>query len=164
MAIHAIGDRAIDQVVNVVEKINPSRTSEIRMEHAQLISQATAKRAKALGIRLCMQPNFSDDSVYYADRLPTGFPERNNPFRMLIDEVGYVVGEDLFFGSDGMPHGIHEGLRQALFPDPRYQQQRLTLAEFIAGYCMPDEEHGHIEVDIDAVNRAVQCRIFPSPT
>lgn len=157
MALHAIGDRAIDQVVSALEAVGGPAGTEIRIEHAQLISEPTARRAKALGIRLCMQPNFSEDSVYYADRLPEGYPERNNPFRMLIDEVGYVPGVDLLFGSDGMPHGIREGLRQSLFPP--YPGQTLTLEEFVAGYGSPEDRAGHIEARIDRENRQVSCRI-----
>jgi len=153
VAVHAIGDRAIDQVVSAVEAAG---AAGIRIEHAQLISEPTARRAKALGIRLCMQPNFSDDSVHYAGRLPEGYAERNNPFRMLIDEVGYVPGVDLLFGSDGMPHGVHEGLRQSLFPP--HAGQTLTLEELAAGYGSPTGP-GHIEARIDSGRRQVSCRI-----
>lgn len=157
MAVHAIGDRAIDQVVSAVEAVGrPPSGSEIRIEHAQLISVPTARRAKALGIRLCMQPNFSEDSVYYADRLPEGYAELNNPFRMLIDEAGYVPGVDLLLGSDGMPHGAREALRQSLFPP--YPGQTLTADELAAGYGSPDAP-GHIEARIDSANRQVSCRI-----
>ncbi len=163
LAVHAIGDRAIEQVVSVVEAIQRPAGSEIRLEHAQFISDATARRAKRLGIRLCMQPNFSDDSVHYADRLPEGHPPRNNPFRMLIDRVGYQPGVDLLLGSDGMPHGVQEGLRQALFPP--YPEQALTIDEFIAGYCAPDLNAGRIEVRIDHQRRQVAAvvRLNQSP-
>jgi predicted amidohydrolase YtcJ len=161
MAIHAIGDAAIDQVVSAVEAVarRVSARHTIRMEHAQFMSESTARRARALGMHLCMQPNFSEDSVTYADRLPAGYPARNNPFRMLIDRVGYVPGNDLFFGSDGMPHGAQEALRQSLFPDGGYAGQVLTMDEFIAGYCMPDDTQGAIEVEADATNRTTDCRV-----
>lgn len=161
VAIHAIGDRALDQVVSAVEAVEPTAESEIRIEHAQLLSETTARRAKALGIRLCMQPNFSDESIGYADRFPEGYGERNNPFRMLIDRVGYVPGVDLFFGSDGMPHGVREGLRQSLFPP--HAGQVLTLAEFVAGYCLPESAAGFLEVEIDTDTRQVRPRVVLHP-
>jgi predicted amidohydrolase YtcJ len=161
-AVHAIGDRAIDQVVAAVETIGKPADVEMRLEHVQLISEVTAQRAKALGVRLCMQPNFSDDSIHYADRLPRGCPERNNPFRMLIDQVGFVPGDDLLLGSDGMPHGVREGLRQSLFPP--YEGQRLSLEEFIAGYCMPDDANGSIEVEIDALTQTLTVGMIQQPT
>jgi predicted amidohydrolase YtcJ len=160
MAIHAIGNAAIDQVVAAVERAARKATARqmIRIEHAQFISESTARRAKALGLHLSMQPNFSEDSVAYADRLPAGYPASNNPFRMLIDRVGFVPGVDLYFGSDGMPHGVQEGLRQSLFPDGGYESQVLTLDEFIAGYCLPDMTLGSIDVEIDPVSRSVSLR------
>lgn len=158
MAIHAIGDAAIDQVVAAVENVRPDTSRHgIRIEHAQFISESTARRAKALGLHLSMQPNFSEDSVAYAERLPDGYPARNNPFRMLIDRVSFVPGVDLYFGSDGMPHGVQPALRQSLFPDGGYEGQVLTLDEFIAGYCLPDMRHGSIVVDVDPVSRSVRC-------
>jgi predicted amidohydrolase YtcJ len=164
IAIHAIGDTAIDQVVGAVEAVarNVSSRQLIRMEHAQFISESAARRARALGMHLCMQPNFSEDSVAYSDRLPAGYPERNNPFRMLIDRVGYVPGVDLYFGSDGMPHGAEEALRQSLFPDGGYRDQVLTLDEFVAGYCLADIDVGAIDVEVDEGGRTVKI-LVPRP-
>ena len=161
MAVHAIGDKAIDQVVSAAERAArhvPSR-HVIRIEHAQFISESTARRAKALGLHLSMQPNFSEDSVMYADRLPAGYPPRNNPFRLLIDRIGFVPGVDLYFGSDGMPHGVQEALRQSLFPDGGYEGQVLTLDEFIAGYCCSDMSQGSIEIEADPLSRSVKCDV-----
>jgi len=51
---------------------------------------------------------------------------------MLIDEAGFVPGEDLIFGSDGMPHGAAAAVRQALSP-PYPDRQALAIDELIAG-------------------------------
>ncbi|MFN5850697.1 MAG: amidohydrolase family protein [Pirellulaceae bacterium] len=155
LAIHAIGDRAIDEVIEAATRvrvldIHPS----IRIEHAQLISQPAAHRAKALGIHLCMQPNFSSDSVDYQDRLPRELLERNNDFRMLIDSAGYRPGFDLFFGSDGMPHGAKSALSQSLFPP--LASQKLSLEEFQLGYCHPDLTPGWIDLAIDWTRQLVE--------
>jgi predicted amidohydrolase YtcJ len=158
-AVHAIGDRAIDQVVRVVEALGAQAQGRIRMEHAQFLSEATARRAKEFGMTLCMQPNFSSDSVDYAERLPTGFAERNNPFRMLIDRVGFVPGDDLVFGSDGMPHGWRAALEQSLFPPARFAGQVLRLEEFVAGYGLADDVHGAIDVRIDPDAQRVTGRV-----
>ena len=134
VAIHALGDIAARQVVEAAETVRKQGSDQfIRLEHAQFIDLETAKRAKNAGIILSMQPNFTEDSLIYADRLPDGFAERNNPFRMLVDEAGFVPGKDMFFGSDGMPHGVKFALQQSL--RPVFEGQRLTFSEFIAGYC-----------------------------
>ena len=104
-----------------------------------------------------MQPNFSSDSACYADRLPVKYLRGNNPFRMLIDQAGFVPGEDLVFGSDGMPHGAAAALESALFPP--FAGQRLKLEEFTAGYCLPDLKAGWLDVEIDEVKKKVTVRL-----
>jgi predicted amidohydrolase YtcJ len=148
-AVHAIGEMATSQVVRTVRKLKQNGITfpRVRMEHCQFIHEKTACEAKTLGIILSMQPNFSTDSIIYRDRLLPQYLENNNPFRMLIDGAGFVPGEDLIFGSDGMPPGAEAALKDSLFPP--FPQQKLTLNEFIAGYCMPDKTHGHIELEMD---------------
>jgi predicted amidohydrolase YtcJ len=148
LAVHAIGDLATSQVIRTVKKLKKNGITfpRLRMEHCQFINEETAGEAKELGIILSMQPNFSFDSIYYRDRLLPEYLENNNPFRMLIDQAGFIPGEDLIFGSDGMPPGVEGALKASLFPP--LPQQRLNLEEFIAGYCMPDKTHGYIELKI----------------
>lgn len=153
-AVHAIGDAALEQLLGAAGR--HGRGLALRVEHAQLITPEQARRAKRLGAALCMQPNFSDDSLSYSDRLPEAYLRANNPFRMLIDEAGFVPGEDLLFGSDGMPHGAQAALQAALFPP--FPGQRLTLEEFAAGYCLPDLAAGRLEVEVDEGARRVEVK------
>ncbi|MCP4218261.1 MAG: amidohydrolase family protein [bacterium] len=136
-AVHAIGDLACCQVVRVLKALDREGIgfNGLRMEHCQFIDKACAVEAKALGVILSMQPNFSTDSIFYRDRLGPAWCERNNPFRMLIDEVGFVPGKDLLFGSDGMPHGTEAAVECAL--NPPFPGQVLTLDELIAGCRIP---------------------------
>ncbi|MEF8834883.1 MAG: amidohydrolase family protein [Candidatus Thermoplasmatota archaeon] len=153
VSIHAIGNRATEKVVESLETV--SSLPDIRIEHAQFIDKDTAEKAKSLDVTLSMQPNFSLDSVHYRDRLSKKYLKRNNPFRMLIDEVGFVPGDDLIFGSDGMPHGVKEALSSSLFPP--YLGQELTIEEFIDGYCT-DEDVGEIEISIDEKEEVVSIK------
>lgn len=158
LAVHAIGDAALEQVVRVLVRLRvPWRELAVRVEHAQLITPEQARRAKKLGLTLCMQPNFSTDSSDYADRLDARYLRANNPFRMLIDRAGFVPGGDLVFGSDGMPHGARAALEAALFPP--VPGQRLSIEEFRAGYCLPDESSGRLEITADEKRRRVAVRV-----
>ena len=121
------------------------------------ISLANAKKAKALGIVLSMQPNFSYDSLHYKDRLLEKYCRANNPFRKLIDQADFIPGVDLIFGSDGMPHGIDYALKQSLFPP--YDDQKLTLEEFTAGYCIENMEVGYIDLVIDEKNKTLSTKV-----
>ncbi len=155
IAVHAIGDKAIEMIIDTLSKIerNGSKMPKTRIEHAQFIDKETAMEAKRLGITLSMQPNFSIDSKHYSDRLSEKYLKKNNPFRMLIDEVGFVPGEDIIFGSDGLPYGIKEALETSLFPV--YETQKLTLEEFIDGYCVDRKDIGNIQINIDEKKRDV---------
>jgi predicted amidohydrolase YtcJ len=156
LAIHAIGDRAIGQVLAALESLDRQglRFPSIRLEHVQFITEAQARRARDLGLVLSMQPNFSSDSVDYADRLGPDTLARNNPFRMLIDRVGFRPGRDLIFGSDGMPHGLAYAARWSLFPP--FEGQRLSLAELLAGYGPAPGNLPVREIRIDEAARNVQ--------
>ncbi len=153
LAIHAIGDMAVDQVVEAVRLLRNETgcSGPVRIEHAQFITRDAAFTAKEAGITLSMQPNFNTDSVIYADRLPRGYSSLNNPFRMLIDKAGFVPGRDMLFGSDGMPHGIQPALQSSLFPP--FAGQILTLSEFRDGYCLADSDREWL-INIDG-NRVI---------
>ncbi|HOK38480.1 MAG TPA: amidohydrolase family protein [Bacteroidales bacterium] len=154
VAIHAIGDIAIEQTLRIIENFKSCLIEkQVRLEHVQFINKQQALKAKKLGIVLCMQPNFNMDSIIYSDRLPEKYIVANNPFRMLIDEAGFVPGKDLIFGSDGMPTGINEAIRQSLFPP--VPSQRLNLEEFIEAYCVNSLEYGFIDLDIDPLKNKI---------
>ncbi len=161
VAIHAIGDMATEQAVRCLDHLKQDSGKLpplIRLEHCQFISHDTAQKAKAVGIVLSMQPNFNYDSIQYSDRLPKSFCKKNNPFRMLVDQAGFIPGKDLILGSDGMPHGAEYALNQSLFPP--FEVQELTLDEFIAGYCMADMKNGHIEIHIDNKKSNVVTKVI----
>jgi predicted amidohydrolase YtcJ len=163
VAIHAIGDRAIEQVITTVERLDRDgvRFPGIRLEHAQLIDRAQAERAKDVGIVLSMQPNFNSDSRDYADRLDESRLAANNPFRMLIDEVGFTPGRDLIFGSDGMPHGVEYALQWSLFP--AYPGQRLSVDELVAGYGVHPGGGTDTVLDVDEIGQRVTLTVRPIP-
>jgi predicted amidohydrolase YtcJ len=158
IAIHAIGQRAIEQALRSLEGLSRSGPGlpPVRLEHVQFIEEGQAFRARDLGLCLSMQPNFNADSLDYADRLPQALLASNNPFRMLIDKAGFVPGKDLLFGSDGMPHGSGEALRSCLFP-PR-EGQRLRVEELVAGYGGAHQTGivGHARFAVDEARRSVE--------
>jgi predicted amidohydrolase YtcJ len=134
LSAHALGHRAIAQALACLDTLAREGIDfpSVRLEHVQFITYDQARRCKEAGIVLSVQPNFNSDSRDYADRLVSRHCAENDRFRMLIDEAGFVPGVDLLFGSDGMPHGPEYALRWSLFPD--YEEQRLSIKEFEAGY------------------------------
>ena len=156
LAIHAIGGRGGAQTLTALERLDAQRVAFpwVRMEHVQFITLPEALRAKALGVILSMQPNFNSDSEDYTDRLEPRDLAANNPFRMLLDQAGFRCGEDLIFGSDGMPHGVEYAFQWSLFPP--YPGQRLSVEELVAGYGLPPEGQGHSTLSVDDGQRKVR--------
>jgi hypothetical protein len=60
-------------------------------------------------------------------------------------------------GSDGMPHGIEYGLKMSLFPP--FPNQKLTLDEFVAGYCKKDMNHGYIDIKIGEDKKLISYKV-----
>lgn len=163
LSVHAIGGLAIEEALVCLEELHREGLDFplVRLEHVQFISQAQARRARDLGLVLSLQANFNSDSVDYLDRLPRGFPEINNPFRMLIDKLGFIPGKDLILGSDGMPQGLAYPLQWSLFP--AHPGQALELEEFLAGYGpargQAEAQAGGLRFEIDEASRSL--RVLP---
>jgi len=140
-AIHAIGDRAIEQVLSAHERVGTSPLLRHRIEHFELPREDHLDRVAKLGLCLSMQPNFtgrwSGPNSMYERKLGAGRDRRSNPHRLALER-----GIPLAFGSDSMPMGPLYGIRCLL--EAPYPDQRLPLAEAIAGYT---EAGGRIAVN-----------------
>ncbi|MDP7032718.1 MAG: amidohydrolase [Gemmatimonadota bacterium] len=115
VAVHAIGDRAIRQVLDAFAALNPeeSRALGHRIEHFEMPSTEDMKRLRELGVRPCMQPNFVGawgmPGGLYERALGSARWRRMNPLRSVADS-----GAGLFFGSDGMPTSPLFGIASAV--------------------------------------------------
>lgn len=104
-AIHAIGDEAINLILEAFEVINDPelvRKGRHRIEHAEYLLDEQLTRVNKLGIILSMQPNFpgrwGKPGQLYEIRLgPERYKLLNN-FRKILDSGALVA-----FGSDCMP-------------------------------------------------------------
>jgi len=130
-AIHAIGDRAIEQVLRAHEDAGSSSERRHRIEHGELVSDEQIERARDAGLMLSMQPNFignwSGPGSMNERRLGRDRDERSNPLRHVLDG-----GAPLAFGSDGMPvsplYGIHSAANGP------YPAQRISVEEALSAY------------------------------
>ncbi|MCX7751025.1 MAG: amidohydrolase [Candidatus Bipolaricaulota bacterium] len=130
VAVHAIGDRAIEEVLAAAELARISPSARHRIEHLELPSASQLDRVAALGLLASMQPNFlqwSGPGGMYAERLG---PERDaaiDPHREVL-----ARGIPLALGSDGMPMGPLYGIGLALRPP--HPPQRLSWTEAVRAY------------------------------
>ncbi len=96
VAVHAIGDRANDEVLKIFEAIPNVRERRFRIEHAQHLSPALIKRFADDRVVASMQPYHAIDDGRWAEKKIGHERSRwTYAFRSLLD-----AGAVLTFGSD----------------------------------------------------------------
>ncbi len=136
LAIHAIGDYAIECVINSIQaaiKDAPRKDHRHRIEHCEILTAGQIERIKELGIIPAVQPNFVGEwagpGSMYEQRLGEERNRLNNPYRIMIDE-GIIIA----FGSDGMPFNPIYGVWSAL--NHGIKDARIKLTEAIRCYTL----------------------------
>lgn len=98
IALHAIGDKAIWQVVNTYEKFLKENNLRHRIEHCEVLNNELIKKIKKLNLIVSCQPTFEyywgGKGKLYEKRLGKRI-EFTNPYRSLLNENTVLIG-----GSD----------------------------------------------------------------
>lgn len=133
LAIHAIGDLAIDQAIEALRFVRTEgkRFLRHRLEHIELLRPEHIGWLKKLDLIASMQPNFvarwQQKNGLYESRLGWERAKKMNPFGSVLK-----ANIPLAFGSDGMPFGPIYGILGALtHPDPN---ERLSLRQALLAY------------------------------
>ncbi len=139
-AIHAIGDKAVANVLDALEKVPPlPPTARHRIEHLQLIRRKDLARLKRLNVVASMQPSHCPSDVDMINKYWGARGRNAFVFRTLLDK-----GVDLAFGSDTPIEpldpiaGIHAAVNRA-FPSKRsqfYLQQRINADEALFAFTV----------------------------
>jgi hypothetical protein len=128
---HAIGDRAIGQVLDAHRCAGTDRGFRHRVEHYEFPTIDQIQDTAELGLAVCMQPNFvgnwSGTGRLYEAALGTERDAACNPFPAVI-----AAGIPLGFGSDGMPLSPLYGIASAV--QAPHEGQRISLEDAIRGY------------------------------
>lgn len=98
VAIHAIGDRANDLVLDVHDELirNGADPSRLRVEHASILTNPSIDRMADLGVTASIQPAFlASEETWLVKRLGEERMSRAYPFRSLKE-----AGVPLLGGSD----------------------------------------------------------------
>ncbi len=145
VVIHAIGDRAINFLLNTyerVEKENGERDRRFRIEHAQHIAPGDIKRFAELKVIASMQPYHAIDDGRWAE--PLIGPERlktTYAFRSLIDSGATVAfGSDWYVAPATPLEGIYAAVTRRTLdgknPDGWIPEQKITVEEALRGYTI----------------------------
>ncbi len=153
VGVHAIGDRAIEQVIGVWERVYHSldsrqrrhfRARRHRIEHFEMPSVSQIERAAMLGLVASVQPAFDlywgHPEGLYATGLGWDRAVSMNPFRTMLDR-GIVVG----VGSDAPITPLDPLLAVHALTTHHAVAQRLSRAEAIRLHTVGSARVGHQE-------------------
>jgi len=162
VAIHAIGNRANAELLDLFDEVNQqngARDRRFRIEHAQHLRPQDYPRFKALGVLPSLQPyHISDDGRWAEGRLGAQRCAASYANRALLD-----AGARLAFGSDwpvapvspllGIDAAVRRRTLDGKHPQGWFPEQRLTVAEALRAYTLDaayaafqEKERGSLEV------------------
>jgi predicted amidohydrolase YtcJ len=138
IATHAIGDGAINQVINTYEKLqkaNPRADARLRIEHFQVAQVSDIKRIADLKILPAMQPTHAtSDKTMAEDRIGAERMKGAYAWRKVIESGNIIIG-----GSDAPVELVnpYHGLYAAVTRQDRAGQPE---GGWYAGEAMTREE------------------------
>ena len=153
VGVHAIGDRAIEQVLDTWERVYLAldsrerrhfRARRHRIEHFVLPSADQVERAAMLGLAVSIQPAFDrrwgQGGGLYEERLGPARAMAAHPFRTMLDR-GIEVG----VGSDSPVTPLDPMLAIAALETHHEPTQRLTRLEALKLHRVGSARLGHQE-------------------
>jgi predicted amidohydrolase YtcJ len=143
VSIHAIGERANAEILDLferVEKRNGARDRRFRIEHAQHLRKQDVPRFAALGVIPSMQPFHEADDGRWADkRLGAERSHDSYVFRSLL-----ASGARLAFGTDwsvapldpmlGIAAAVTRQTLDGKNPGGWHQEEKITLEQALSAY------------------------------
>ena len=162
--IHAIGDRAIRNLLDLYERVaqaNGPRDRRFRIEHAQHIAPADLPRFARLGVIASMQPYHAIDDGRWAERVIG--PERAKgtyAFRSLIDHGARLAfGSDWFVAPPTPIEGIYAAVTRRTLDDRQpggwVPEQRITVEEALRAYTSGSAHAEFTETDKGVLRRGM---------
>lgn len=166
LAVHAVGDGAIDAYVTAVEKAGRPevwRQKRPRIEHGDLMPPDLIARVKAMGMVVVENPLHFSLSEFFQARLGTERAAAIQPMRSLVD-----AGVPLAIGSDGPLNPFVNILLATTHPaNPK---EALTREQAVAAYTagsafaeFKENEKGRLAVGQLADLAVLSADVFTVP-
>ncbi len=154
--VHAIGDRANAEILDVFERVakkNGPRDRRFRIEHAQHLRRDDIPRFAKLGVIASMQPYHAiDDGRWAEKRIGLERCRTTYAFRSLLDAGATVV-----FGSDwdvaplsplaGIDAAVNRRTLDGRRPDGWIPEQKISALEALRAYTVAAAVAGFEEKD-----------------
>lgn len=151
LAVHAIGDRAIETVLKAFEnalKKHPRKNHRHRIEHCSVLNPRLIKRMKRLSLIASVQPHFVVSDFWVVDRVGEDRARWVYPFKTLVKE-GLIVtsGSDCPVEPIDPLFGVWAAVTRKSFAEESLTvEEALKTYTLNAAYASFDEERrGTIE-------------------
>jgi len=152
LAIHAIGDYAVEIVLNAVEEALlrvPRENHRHRIEHASVLNERAAQRMRELNLIASVQPHFVVSDFWAVERVGRERARWVYPFRALMKE-GVVVagGSDCPVEPINPLFGIQAAVVRETFPEEGVSvDEALRVYTINGAYAsFEDDVKGSVEV------------------
>ncbi len=91
LAIHGIGDKMVEVILDIYGKLGDAQVLRHRIEHASVLREDLVRRIRELGIVLAVQPHFVISDWWVVDRVGADRARYVYPFKTLINN-GVMLG------------------------------------------------------------------------
>lgn len=146
LAIHVIGDRAVEVVLKILEKVlreTPKENHRHRLEHVSVLNPMLIRKMKEMGVVASVQPHFIVSDVWIVDRLGKARARWTYAFKSLAKEGVVTMG-----GSDAPVEPVSPilGLYAAV-ARKTFSEEQLTVDEALRLYTV-NAAYGAFEEDV----------------
>ena len=163
IAVHAIGDRANDFILDVYEEAEKKKPGDhrFRVEHAQHLSQQAIPRFAQLNVIPSMQPYHAiDDGRWAYKRLDDARLKRTYAFKSLLDTKAMLT-----FGSDWTVaplkplQGIYAAVTRRTLDDKNqngwYPEQKISVEQAVRCYTANNAYAGFQENKVGILKKGM---------
>ena len=143
--VHAIGDSANNELLNIYEQVaqeNGTRDRRFRIEHAQHLTSEDISRFSTLRVIPVMQPYHAiDDGRWAEDVIGAERIKTTYAFKSLLDaDAKLALGSDWFVAPPIPLLGIYAAVTRSTldgsYPNGWVPEQKLTVEEALIGYTI----------------------------
>ena len=156
LAVHAIGDRAISEVLDVFEEIveiNPKWERRFRIEHVQHIKEKDIERMKKLNVIASMQPSqLYDDGVWAEEKIGKERLKGTHAVKTLLDNgIKVCLGSDWTVTPLNVIHGIdiavNRKTKDGANPEGWIPEEKISVEQAVKAYTL-DAAYASFEENI----------------
>ncbi len=174
IAVHAIGDRAVEYCLNLIEEGRENEAAHVkhRIEHAELLGEDLIKRIKENDVFIAAQPGFIPEFGATYRKVIGEEAEKIQPLKTMLKE-----GIELGFGTDypvidanplmGIAAAVERNVKNG--EKPLCKREALEAEEALKAYTMgsaagSDTEHlqGSLKVGKFADFAVLEKEIYPA--